>query len=90
MNNSKEILDHANQSAEEKSRKNPTGTLTTTFHKPMGEANIYVRFGYGLQKFSITSEENFQYQWMLIRSMQKNRSAIKDTSMTTKTTNNSN
>ena len=22
-----------------------TGTLTTTFHKPAGEANLYVRFG---------------------------------------------
>ena len=24
-----------------------TGTLATTFHKPTGEANTYVRFGYG-------------------------------------------
>ena len=23
-----------------------TGTLATTFHKPAGEANMYVRFGY--------------------------------------------
>ena len=23
------------------------GTLTTTLHKPAGEANLYVRFGYG-------------------------------------------
>ena len=24
-----------------------TGTLATTFHKPVGEANLYVWFGYG-------------------------------------------
>ena len=29
-----------------------TGTLTTTFHKPVGEENPNVRFGYGpLKKF---------------------------------------
>ena len=27
-----------------------TGTLATTFHKPTGEENLYVRFGYGLYK----------------------------------------
>ena len=27
-----------------------TGTLATTFHKPVGEANLYVQFGYGPPK----------------------------------------
>ena len=27
-----------------------TGTLATTFHKPVGEENWYVRFGYGPMK----------------------------------------
>ena len=49
MNNSNKGLDKEKQSIEANKYEHPTGTLTTTFHKPTGEANIYIRFGYGPQ-----------------------------------------
>ena len=48
--NLKYILDQSKQSIKDNKSKHPTGTLYTTFHKPAGEANPYVRFGYGPQK----------------------------------------
>ena len=42
----KDILFQDNQSIEANKSEHQTRTLTTTFHKPVGEANIYVRFGY--------------------------------------------
>ena len=44
-----------------------TGILATTFHKPAGEAKMYVRFGYVPKKFSNTPEEKFQDQWTYIQ-----------------------
>ena len=41
-----EILYQEKQSIEANKYEHPTGTLTMTFHKPAGEANLYVRFGY--------------------------------------------
>ena len=44
-----------------------TGTLTTTFHKPVGEANIYVQFIYiPLINFNHTRGE-VHYKWTLIQ-----------------------
>ena len=40
----------------------PTVTLTTTLLKPVREANTYVQFGYGPQKFDITPKGKYQYQ----------------------------
>ena len=38
-----------------KKKLHPTGTLITIFHKPAGEANLYIQFGYVLQTvFNIT------------------------------------
>ena len=48
--NLKYILDQARKSIDVKKFEHPTNTLATTFHKPAGEANPYVRFGYGPQK----------------------------------------
>ena len=45
-NNLKDILDQGNQSIEYKKSEHPTGTIATTFHKPAGEANMYIRFWY--------------------------------------------
>ena len=45
-----EILDQAKQSIEAKNYEHPTGTLSTTFQKYVGEENQYVRFGYVTQK----------------------------------------
>ena len=44
--NLKDILYHENQSTEVNKSEHPTGTLATTFHKPAGEENQYVWFGY--------------------------------------------
>ena len=49
-NNLKGILDQANQSIYGNKYENPTVTLTTTFDKPTGEANQYLRFGYVPEK----------------------------------------
>ena len=46
MENLKDILDQAKQSIEAKKSKHPTRKLSTTFNKTVGEANLYVRFGY--------------------------------------------
>ena len=46
-----DILDKEKQLIEENKSEQPTGTLTTTFNKLVGEANTYVRSGYGPQKF---------------------------------------
>ena len=43
--NSKKILD-LKKKIEVGNPGHPTGTLTTTFHKPAGEANTYVQFEY--------------------------------------------
>ena len=50
MKNLKNILDQENKSIEANKYEHPTRHITTTFHKPVGEANPYVRFGYGQQK----------------------------------------
>ena len=42
-----DILYQAKQSIEANNSEHPTGTLATTFYKPVGEENPYVRFGYG-------------------------------------------
>ena len=58
MKKLKEILDQAKQSIDVNKPEHPTGTLATTFHKPAGEANLYVRFEYGPQKsFQHTREQ---------------------------------
>ena len=41
-----EILDKEKQSIEANNYEHPAGTLATTFHKPAGGANLYVRLGY--------------------------------------------
>ena len=41
-NNLKEISDQAKQSIYVNKYEPPTGTFSTTFHKPVGEANMYV------------------------------------------------
>ena len=46
MKNLKDILDQAKQSIDENKSEHPTVTLATTFHKPEGGENLYVRFGY--------------------------------------------
>ena len=38
------ILDQEKQSIETNNFEHPAGTLATTFNKPTGEANMYVRF----------------------------------------------
>ena len=54
----KDISYQEMQSIEAKKFKHPTGTLTTTFHKPEGEENMYVGFVYGPQKiFNKTQEQ---------------------------------
>ena len=50
-NNLKEILDQSKQLIETNKSEHPTVTLATTYPKPMGEGNPYVRFGYGPLKF---------------------------------------
>ena len=47
-NNLKYILDKK-QSIEVNKSEHPTVTLSTTPHKTVGEANLYVHFGYGPQ-----------------------------------------
>ena len=49
MKNFKGILYQHNKSIEANKSKHSTGTLAMTFHKPAGEANPYVQFGYGPQ-----------------------------------------
>ena len=49
MKNLKDILDQEKQYIEAKKDEHPTGTLTITFHKPTGEANLYIWFRYGPQ-----------------------------------------
>ena len=53
-NNLKEILDLSKQSIEENKSEDPTGTPTTTFHRPAEEENTYVHFGYGPQENFLT------------------------------------
>ena len=50
MNNLKEVLYQINKSIESNKSEQPTVTLTLTFHKPVGEENPYIRFGYGPHK----------------------------------------
>ena len=50
MKNSKDNLDQAKQSIEDKKYKHQNGTLATTFQKPTGGTNPYVRFGYTSRK----------------------------------------
>ena len=80
-----DILDQAKQSIEAKKYEHPTVTLTTTFHKPVGESNLYIQFGYILQIFSNTPEDKFQDQLTVIRSMLTNSPTINDKKMITKT-----
>ena len=44
-----EILDQENQPIESNKPEPSAHTLSTTFHKPAGEANPNVRFGYAQQ-----------------------------------------
>ena len=50
VKNLKDISDQAKQFIAISNQLNSTGTLVATFHKPMGEANMYVWFGYVSQK----------------------------------------
>ena len=50
MNNLKDIWNQSNQPIDKNKYKHPNGTLSTTFHKPAGEVNLYVRFGYERHK----------------------------------------
>ena len=45
-----DILDQVKQSIEANKSEHPTVTLAMTFHKPVGEANMYVWFEEGPQK----------------------------------------
>ena len=47
--NLKEILDQENKSINMNNYEHPTGTHAMTFHKPAGEANLYVVFEYSPQ-----------------------------------------
>ena len=49
MENLKEIIYKAKQSIDANKYEHPTGILATTFHKPKGEANLYVCFSYDQQ-----------------------------------------
>ena len=42
-----------------KNQLHPTGTLSKTFHKPAGEANTYVKFGYVPQKICNHNQGQF-------------------------------
>ena len=50
IKNLTDILDQENQSFEVNKYEHPNVTLTTTFHKSVGEENLYVWFGYRPQK----------------------------------------
>ena len=50
MKNPKDILYQSKQSINTNKYEHATATLATIFHKPMGEANTYVQFGYVPQK----------------------------------------
>ena len=63
----------------------PNVTLATTFYKPAGEEDPFVRFVYGPQKSSNTSKDKVQDQLTLIRLMQTKRSIINDANIITKT-----
>ena len=52
----KEVLYQEKQSIEANKSEHPTWTLTTTFHKPEGGANMYVRFVYVPQKSFIHTQ----------------------------------
>ena len=60
--NLKDILDQEKQSIEANKSEYPTVTLVMTFHKPTGEANTYVWFGYSPQKKSNTPRDEFHNQ----------------------------
>ena len=45
MKKLKDILDQAKKSINDNKSEHPTGTLTTTFHKPAGGESTYVQFG---------------------------------------------
>ena len=62
MKNLKDILYQENKSMDSNRFEHPTLTLATTFHKPAGEANQYVRFLYGHTQFYNTPEDKFQDQ----------------------------
>ena len=48
--NLKDILHQAKQSFKPDKSEQPTSTLTKTIHKTVGEANLYVQFGYAPHK----------------------------------------
>ena len=49
---------HIKRRNQENKSEHPTGTLATSFQKPLGEANPYVRFGYGpLKNFNHTQRQ---------------------------------
>ena len=49
-----------------------------TINKTVGEANLYVWFGYGPQKISNTTDNKFQYQLMQIQLIQTTSSKMND------------
>ena len=61
MKNLMDIFDQAKQFIEANKSENPNSNLSTTFHKYMGESNLYIQFGYGLQKNFNIPEDKFRY-----------------------------
>ena len=41
---------------------NPTGTLATKFLNPAGEENMYVKFGYGPNKFLYHTLKKYHFK----------------------------
>ena len=67
--NFKYILDQQKQPIDLNKYEHPTGTLAKKILNPAGEENPYVWFGCVPQKIAITPKDNYQDQWVLVRSM---------------------
>ena len=65
---------------------NPTGTLATKFLNPAGEENMYVKFGYGPNKFLYHTLKKYHFKWRLVQSTLSNKSTINNVNIETKTT----
>ena len=76
------------QSIEGNKSEHPTGTLATTFHKPTGEENLYVWFGYGPQKICNHTRGQVLVSTNADLVNAKKRSKINKVRMITKTLNN--
>ena len=83
-NSLKYILDQGKQAIEAKKSDHPTGTLVTTFQKPVGGANPYVRFGCVPQKISNHIRGKFSGSMNAEQINAKKRSTINDANMITK------